>query len=100
MSAIAFAKQDGRYPFTPTLKPSGRGLEFVPQKKHDRTCRESPRSGECTSRLGIPTQDGLQRLEALPGDIPAVGRQVGPLLNGHGCFQNECPAAGDRTQQP
>jgi len=90
VTAITFLN---RYPFTPTLQISSRGLELVPRKEHDHTCRASPRSRERTSRLGILTQDGLLQLEAQPGDIPAVGKPTGPLLNQHGCFQNECPTS-------
>ena len=86
-------EQDGRYPFTPTLKPSSRDLELVPQEKHDYP-RGAPSGGrECASRLGVSTQDRFQRLEAQSGDIPTVGGQVGLFLNRHVCFPNECPTS-------
>ena len=86
-------EQNGRYPFTFTLKTGCGDLELVHRKELDYPCRTPSRNRECASKLGVTTQDRFQRLEAQSRCVPAVGKQVGPLFNRHVCFPDKCPAS-------
>ena len=60
-------EQNGRYPFTFTLKTGCGDLELVHRKELDYPCRAPSRNRECTSRLGATT---------CTGQIPATGSSI------------------------
>ena len=62
---------------------------MVSGKEDSDPCRAHPRGQECQSRLGIPSCQGLQRLEAGSPGVPTAECEAGTILNRPLCFQDE-----------
>ena len=63
------------------------------RKEHNNSRRTSARETECTSRLGVPSCDGFQRLATSSRNLPQTSGEFWPIYSRFVCITNECPTS-------